>query len=158
MSKNKGLNRTLEWFETAIPEPTAKNQSVQLGCHFEEIAEMLETLSSDDVVGKIMLCRAFDAVTTVAENLKKDTGYIYLPEENAVAFLDSLVDQLVTGTGTGHMYSMDILNALDEVNRSNWSKFEDGKPVFFENGKLGKGKFYSEPNLVPYVTLDIFRT
>ena len=37
--------------------------------------------------------------------------------------------------------------AVEEINRSNWSKFVDGKPVFKPNGKVGKGPNYFEPNL-----------
>lgn len=30
------------WFEKAKPNPTEKDLAVQVGCHFEEVAEMLE--------------------------------------------------------------------------------------------------------------------
>jgi hypothetical protein len=49
------------------------------------------------------------------------------------------------------MLDMDVLGALEEVNRSNFSKFENGKAVFDENGKITKGKNYSKPNLKPFV-------
>ena len=45
------------------------------------------------------------------------------------------------------MEGMDIVGALDEVNRSNFSKFVNGKPVFDENGKIKKGANYKEPDL-----------
>ena len=35
--------------------------------------------------------------------------------------------------------------------RSNNSKFENGKPIFNEQGKIMKGKDYSEPDLAPFV-------
>ena len=45
-------------------------------------------------------------------------------------------------------YDMDA--AIDEVDRSNWSKFdEDGKPIFNENGKVMKGPNYTKPKLKP---------
>ena len=65
--------------------------------------------------------------------------------------LDALVDQIVTAVGVGHMMGMDVLGALEEINRSNFSKFEDGKPVFDENGKITKGKDYVKPNLEKFV-------
>lgn len=33
------------------------------------------------------------------------------------------------------------------VDRSNWSKFVDGKPVRDAHGKVAKGQYYSKPNL-----------
>ena len=29
-----------QWFTLAVPNPTDKNRTVQLGCHYEEVAEM----------------------------------------------------------------------------------------------------------------------
>lgn len=40
---------------------------------------------------------------------------------------------------------------FEEVDRSNWSKFVDGKPVFNEQGKIAKPESYSPPNLVEFV-------
>ena len=42
--------------------------------------------------------------------------------------------------------------ALESVNQSNYSKFDDeGNPVYKEGGKIGKGDNYREPDLEPYV-------
>lgn len=32
----------VEWFKLAVPTPTPDNYRVQLGCHLEEVGEMLE--------------------------------------------------------------------------------------------------------------------
>ena len=45
------------------------------------------------------------------------------------------------------MLKLPILDALHEVNRSNWSKFVDGNPVFDENMKIVKGPNYFKPDL-----------
>ena len=45
------------------------------------------------------------------------------------------------------MMGFDMVGALDEINKSNWSKFENGKPVFDENGKIKKGAEYFKPKL-----------
>jgi hypothetical protein len=45
------------------------------------------------------------------------------------------------------MFDMDIVGALREVNRSNYSKFVNGRAVFDENGKIKKGADYSKPDL-----------
>lgn len=49
------------------------------------------------------------------------------------------------------MMGFDMVGALKEVNASNYSKFENGKPVFNEQGKIAKGKDYFKPNLTTYL-------
>ena len=68
-----------------------------------------------------------------------------------IELLDALCDQIVTAIGVAHMFGFDIKNALAEVNKSNWSKFENGKPVFYKNGKIKKGKYYKEPELEMFI-------
>lgn len=85
-------------------------------------------------------------------NLWKRCGPIEVEELSGpgldkVQMLDDIVDEIVTRVGLAHMMGFDLLGALAEVNRSNFSKFEDGKPVFDENGKITKGKHYTPPNL-----------
>ena len=65
--------------------------------------------------------------------------------------LDALCDQIVTAVGVAYMLGMDIQGALNEVNRSNWSKFVDGKAVFNEQGKIAKSENYTPPQLVEFV-------
>lgn len=67
-----------------------------------------------------------------------------------IELLDSLCDQIVTAIGVAHMMGFDIESALNEVNRSNWSKFIDGKAVFDENGKIAKPDTYSKPDLTSF--------
>ena len=64
--------------------------------------------------------------------------------------LDALCDQIVTAVGVAHMFGMNIEGAMDEVNRSNFSKFVDGKPVFNEHGKIIKGPNYTPPDLTGF--------
>lgn len=137
------LQRTLEWFQQAVPKPTDKERCIQIGCHYEEFSEML--MANVDDTASVL-------VDDLAVEYKKcDVQHISfiksMDNENKQELLDSLVDQVVTATGVCHMMGFDILGALAEVNRSNFSKFEDGKPVFDENGKITKGKHYTPPNL-----------
>ncbi|SSX60346.1 nucleoside triphosphate pyrophosphohydrolase family protein [Actinobacillus lignieresii] len=74
-----------------------------------------------------------------------------LDNEDKVELLDALCDQIVTAIGVAHMFGMNIQGALQEVANSNDSKFEDGKPVFNEQGKIAKGKHYFKPNLERFV-------
>lgn len=45
----------------------------------------------------------------------------------------------------------DMVGALDEVNKSNWSKFKDGVPAFDENGKIAKADGYFKPDLAKFL-------
>lgn len=38
----------VQWFEKAVPSPSPKNQTVQIGCHFEEVLEMVQSMGLAD--------------------------------------------------------------------------------------------------------------
>ena len=135
-----GITATKKWFELAVPNPTEDNKRSQVGCHLEEVAEMAEAFGLEELQKYTHLW---------GDNFKENL--VPLPEANRKALLDALCDQIVTAVGVGHMYGMDIIGALNEVNSSNFSKFVDGKPVFKPNGKIAKGKNFVEPNLEPYL-------
>lgn len=130
------IKEITQWFERAVPNPTVRNESVQIGCHFEEVAEMMEALGLEDMDIIFMHNIA---------NRFKECNYPFIVKKEPL--LDALADQLVTATGVAHMTKMDLVSAGAEVNRSNWSKFVDGQPVFKANGKIDKGPAYTEPNL-----------
>lgn len=139
------------WFAAAKPNPTTEDLAVQIGCHFEEVAEMVMALD---------VCYEANrwGIGGLAEEFKcKDAGFVEVLERVKVsremrrALLDAIIDQAVTGQGICQFLGMDYFGALAEVNRSNWSKFEDGKPVFDENGKIKKGKDYTPPDLDKYI-------
>lgn len=141
------LEKTKQWFERAIPEPTLEQACIQIGCHYEEVSEML-TVMVDDRDG----CYIEDLATEYKQCSREHLPYIAAMNDiEKIELLDSLVDQIVTAVGVGHMMGMDVLGALEEINRSNFSKFEDGKPVFDANGKITKGKDYVKPNLEKFV-------
>ena len=115
----------LDWFKEAKPEPTAKDVAVQIGCHFEEVSEMCEALYLDET-GTVLQeganwfksCKATNETVQMVQDFNKQE------------LLDSLCDQVVTAIGVGYMLGFDIIGALNEVNNSNWSKFENGKAIF----------------------------
>jgi hypothetical protein len=145
------IENTVNWFKAAVPEPTEKNFQVQLGVHFEEIAEML---NNNIFANCPEADRALEAVSELANLLKKaDRQIIPLPQGNMqrTDLLDALCDQVVTGVGVAHFAKMDVAGGLKEVSRSNWSKFIEDKPVFLPNGKIGKGQYYTPPCLLKYI-------
>lgn len=140
------IENTKKWFEQAIPEPTIEQACIQVGCHLEEIEEMLVEINLGGYVVQSEMLNESDSFKAASCHYKHK-----VEDVNKIDLLDSLVDQIVTAVGVGHCMKMDVLGALEEVNRSNFSKFEDGKAVFDSNGKITKGKNYSKPNLEKFV-------
>lgn len=147
--ENCTLLDTVTWFQKARPLVTNKDFNSQIGVHFEEVTEMLDSISGNpEAVAAIMDARrAMKKLADLCKGQKADIIVI-----NELELLDSLCDQIVTGTGVAHCRNHDIVAAMTEVNRSNFSKFgEDGKPLYDENGKVIKGPNYSKAVLSPYI-------
>lgn len=131
------------WHKRATPKPTAANLNVQLGCHFEEIEEMMRTIdtSDDDLWNDVRL-----RVWALAKLLKINELKITINDRKEL--LDSIADQVVTGIGVAHCADMRGAVACDRVNTSNWSKFDrNGQPTRDANGKIQKGPNYQPPVL-----------
>lgn len=133
------------WHSRARPNPTDEDFNVQLGCHFEEIVEMLDSLAfTFDASAQAGL--AAKHLETLANMLKSGEGRAKITDRKE--FLDSVADQVVTGIGAAHCAHMDGRTAVVRVNRSNWSKFDDdGQPIRDANGKIAKGPNYTSPDL-----------
>lgn len=145
------LYNTQDWFETCRPNATRKDFNVQLGVHCEEVGEMLDELSPQDSHTAELLIEANNAMKALANRLKTVANAVVVKEENRKDFLDAIVDQIVTGTGSAQHLGMNVVSALNEVNISNYSKFVDGRPIFDENGKIAKGPDYIKADLSPFV-------
>lgn len=97
------------WFEVAKPNPTIKDLSTQIGCHYKGIAEMAELLGDKNLAAKL---------NTVSYAYKQNAcGYA----GDEAALLDALCDQIVTAIGIGVVMGFDMEQALAEVNHSNYS-------------------------------------
>lgn len=131
------------WHKRARPEPTAADFNVQLGCHFEEIEEMMQSIVTDD---EEVWQEVRSQVYVLSKLLK--LGELKARIENRNEFLDSIADQVVTGIGAAHCAGMKGAVACDKVNTSNWSKFDhNGQPIRDANGKIKKGPNYLPPVL-----------
>ena len=139
------------WHKRARPNPTERDFNTQLGCHLEEIVEMIATLrfthqsgSGIEMPGKNSML--YQQINDFAEGLK--SGRITAQIANRKELLDALADQIVTSVGVGHTANMKITRAVDIVNTSNWSKFSpEGQPYFDQNAKILKGPNYVPPAL-----------
>jgi predicted HAD superfamily Cof-like phosphohydrolase len=139
------------WHNRARPNPTDENFNVQLGCHLEEVVEMIEALrftykngTGVEMPGKNSML--YQQVKDFADGLK--AGRITAQIADRKGLVDSVADQIVTGVGVGHCANMQVVKAVDIVNTSNWSKFSpEGEPYFDQNGKILKGPNYVPPAL-----------
>ena len=137
------------WHLRARPEPTSRDFDVQLGCHLEEVAEMMETLTfhvdgHSSTAGEMTMLYA--GLKLFADTLKSGEASATISGRRGL--IDSLADQVVTSVGVARCANMSMPNACIEVDRSNWSKFDDnGQPIFDANGKIAKGPNYRAPDL-----------
>jgi hypothetical protein len=146
--KEPVLTDTAQWFATAIPEPTSKNFSTQLGCHFEEVREMVHELNPLNPITADLLSRVDYALHALAKHLKENELVVAIRDR--VEYVDALADQIVTAVGCGHMAKLNVVGALGAVNTSNFSKFENGKPIHDANRKIIKGRNYQKADLRPF--------
>lgn len=147
------LSKTKEWFEKAVPNPELKNINSQLGCHCEEVAEMLYPLRGVDTETEQLLVDAHKVMVRLSRRLKENSSQemVVILDKDKLEFLDAICDQIVTAIGVAHMGGYDIVGAMNEVNASNFSKFVNGNPVFDANHKIIKGLGYRKPNLKPFL-------
>lgn len=151
---NDSVENCLAFFKAAVPVPSVKNMSTQLGCHFEEVREMLQSLRPGlgHIDATYFINQAADALHALANLLKADETSI--GSVDRVEFIDAVADQMVTAIGSAYMFGMDPLGAFNEVNASNLSKFDEhGQPIFDENMKVSKGPMYKKAVLEPFAGL-----
>jgi predicted HAD superfamily Cof-like phosphohydrolase len=139
------------WFAVARFTTTVKSFHTQMGVHFEEISEMLTEITGLDEQTNLLLENAKLANHMLAQHLKSNTHVVCVKPENYIGYLDALCDQVVTATGCAYDCDFKFFEALDEVDRSNWSKFVDGKAIFDKNGKILKGINYFKPDLSKFI-------
>ena len=141
------IKSIIRWFEIAKPQPTSMDVAVQVGCHYEEVSEMLEATNN------------YGDLSDLADFYKDGFGNDNVVNFDRLALLDALCDQVVTAIGVGVLMGFDMAAAIKEVDRSNWTKFakdQDGKyvPYIRPDGKIGKNpETYQEPQLADYVSL-----
>lgn len=136
---------TDEWFAVVLANdaPGTDRFPVQLGCHLEEVAEMLKEiyLPTNELNQVVEGACAF--LIAIANALK--SGNVRTAIDRPKAFEDSLLDQLVTGTGLLKMRGANVAESVARVDVANFTKFVDGKPVYKEGGKVGKGPNFWSP-------------
>jgi predicted HAD superfamily Cof-like phosphohydrolase len=113
------VEKTVEFFKVAKPNPTAKDSAVQYGVFLEEAAEVLD--ATMDYSEAAYLKNLSEEYKNGFEcNIEKLHS---LTHERKVELLDGLCDTIVTAIGTARTLGMDIVGAFNEVAESNLSKF-----------------------------------
>lgn len=149
--KNDTLGGATLWIKTCLPEPSDKDFHTQLGVFSEEVGEtLLEVAALDKETGDLLL-KAINAMSQLGNHLKKSQGKIFVGPYSRQAFLDGLCDVGVTISTTAYTQQLDLVGAMHEVNRANFSKFVNGVPIFNENHKVAKGPDYIKPDLSSFV-------
>lgn len=147
------MNNTIQsidkWFLTAKPNYTNQNLVTQLAIHLEEISEMFDSINFE-VASEFMRKLKEETLKVVEEGEEACSNMV--ANWNKVELLDSLCDQIVTATGVATYSGFDIVGAIEEVSKSNNSKFdENGKPILNEYGKIIKGPNYFKPELEQFI-------
>ena len=145
------FQRTKAWLEACGKTPNPEDLSVQIGCHLEEVCELLAVIRTDKEGYGKLLERTRTDLEWFAGKLKQRGAVAYIPPHMRTDALDALCDAEVTGNGVAFMAGFDKDGADQEVLASNESKLEDGKAVILEGGKIGKGKSYKAPSLRGFV-------
>ncbi len=68
-------------------------------------------------------------------------------KDKLIDVADALADLLYVVYGAGHAFGLDLDECFTEVHESNMSKFDKGKPIYREDGKVLKSDTYIPPNL-----------
>lgn len=142
-SRPNTLESIYEWHVAARNKPR-----VQMGCHFEEVAEMLDALVGVDPESKKAIADAAHAIRILSDGLKR--GALDYGVRSRVDLLDAVCDQIVTAVGVAVCERLNLLPAVAEVDASNWSKFVNGRPLKDANGKVVKGPDYRHPDLAAF--------
>jgi len=148
------FQRTATWLRNCGKESNklnAESISVQIGCHIEEVCELLDNLSVSKEGYARLLQRCVIDLNALALKLKTGGVIAYIPEHLREDCLDALCDAEVTGNGIAYLAQMDKDEADDAVLTSNEAKLVDGKPVILPGSKIGKPEGWKPPNLKPYV-------
>jgi len=146
------FQKTAAWLAACGKTPgNADHVSVQIGCHLEEVAELLKCLRTDSEGATLILDRTVADLEWVAVKIKKGDYLAHIPNHLRDLALDALCDAEVTGNGVAFLAGMNKDAADQAVLASNDAKLVDGKPVILEGGKVGKPIGWKAPDLSAFV-------
>jgi len=148
------FQRTAAWLAACGKKPSKANVSIQIGCDFEEQAELLACIDLDDGdMGNVndRLRFIVRELNSLGHLLKKGLITASIPQGLRADAIDAICDREVTGNGIAFFAHMDKDGADQAVLASNEAKLVNGKPVILEGGKIGKPEGWQAPDLTPFV-------
>lgn len=145
------FQRTAKWLKACGKSGNMADLSCQIGCHFEEFVEFLQTVRTDTEGGELIRTRVAEDLAWLAKKLKAGDYTAHIAPHLRVAALDALCDCEVTGNGVAYIAGFDKEGADAAVLDSNDAKLLGGKPVLLPGGKIGKPFGWVAPNLQPFV-------
>lgn len=143
------FQRTAAWLSAC--GKGSESLTVQIGCHIEEVVELLACIETDNDDARRMLSSAAVRLEYAASMFKKGLAKAGFPDSMRADALDALCDSEVTGNGVAYLAGFDKEEADVAVLDSNDAKLVDGKPVILEGGKIGKPPGWVAPNLTSFV-------
>lgn len=101
------------WHSRARPTPDAAQFNVQLGCHLEEIVEMLGTFELESHLTNSVLQESVNNLDWLAKRLKANMSTATITDRKG--FLDAIADQVVAGVGAAYCAGMNAPEAVRRV-------------------------------------------
>jgi hypothetical protein len=147
---HSNFQRTSEWLEACGKTPSKANVSIQIGCDFEEQAELLAAIDLDDGHDRSINDRlrfVVHELNSLGHLIKKGLVTASIPFGRREEALDALCDREVTGNGIAYLCGYDKEGADDAVLTSNEAKLVNGRPVILVGGKIGKPEGWTPPDL-----------
>lgn len=127
-------------------EFNVRQTALYIGLQLEEMAEKLEGVFFSDSLTPQM--------RYMSDEFKSGKYDSYVECSDRLWMLDADIDLAWVTVGAALSSGADVLGAMKEVARSNFSKMVDGKMVKDANGKVIKGPDFSPPYLAPFITGD----
>ena len=129
-------------------EFNVRQTALYIGLQLEEMAEKL------DAIFPVEAREMTEAIGTLSSYFKAGLFDYHVSKSDREALLDADIDLAWVTVGAALSSGADVLGAMKEVARSNFSKMVDGKMIKDGNGKVIKGPDFSPPYLAPFIQGD----
>lgn len=118
------IERIGNWFDVAVPNPTAKNFYLQTAYNLEEWSEVIEAIGGKNTeLFQTLLTAKAELIQDVNNTSDEETNAAFNKAVDRTLLADGIADSIVTLVGMARMIGIDISGALKEVAQSNESKY-----------------------------------
>jgi predicted HAD superfamily Cof-like phosphohydrolase len=120
--------------------------------NFEKVKKFMQTFGQEVKIKPLFPSEKI--VNLRAELIEEELSELKeaLKNNDLQEVADALTDILYVTYGAGHAFGINLDKCFEEVQNSNMSKLgDDGKPIYYESGKVKKGPNYFKPNLKKFL-------